>query len=379
MKIIIDRDVLATMTSRTHGGLCDKNFSQLGLQTFGNNKIKLSFKDRIMAVYCDGPSENEGEGTIFVHAKLFSDMVRELPSGNVKISLVDNTHIVVTAGKKNEFVMKLPLIEDSKWQKEPDVGVSDEANIPSAKLSYMIEQVQFCINQESPRNYGTVGFLHRPSNNKLRLVGTDGFRLSFCEIELESGRLSEKFLQESGVCISKRGLTELWRMSNEGFESVRISVSEDAKTISACVDGYKLYILLSTLNFPNYQGVVPDYKPSALDISCQDLQGVIRRVLLASDKNRTLKMSLKKGLLTLSSRNVGNFEGQESIGLDDYDGPTGNLSINGKFLTDVISATTSESVNIRFDNDDSPVLVIPKLEPKECRSEHVLVPIKEGH
>ena len=168
-------------------------------------------------------------------------------------------------------------------------------------------------------------------------------------------------------------------MSNEGFEFVRLSVSDDAKTIVASIEGYKLYILLSTLNFPNYQGVIPEYKPSALNIACQDLQGVIRRVLLASDKNRTLKMSLKKGLLTLSSRNVGNFEGYESIGLDDYDGPLGNLSINGKFLTDVISATTSESVNIRFNNDDSPVLVIPKYEPKECRSEHVLVPIKEGN
>jgi DNA polymerase III sliding clamp (beta) subunit (PCNA family) len=167
-------------------------------------------------------------------------------------------------------------------------------------------------------------------------------------------------------------------MSNEGFETVNLSVSEDMKTLVAGVDGYKIYILLSTLNFPNYQGVVPDYKPSPLNVSCQDLQAVIRRILLTSDKNRTLKMTLKTGELTISSRNVGNFEGHETVDMENYQGPFGSLSVNGKFLNDIITSTVSDSINIRFHNDDTPVLIIPVCEPKECHSEHVLVPIKEG-
>lgn len=378
MQVVIEKQILSTMTNRIHGGLSDKNFSQLGLKTLGRDKLQLSFKDRVMTIYCEGASNNEKSGTVFVQAKLFSDMVRELPPGNIVISCEGSTHIVVTAGKKCEFVMRLPLIEDLQWHDEPEtLSKTDTVQIPSSKLSYMIDQVQFCINQDSPRNYGTVGFLHRSAPTKLRLVGTDGFRLSYCEVEMEEIPLGN-FLKESGICISKRGLSELWRMSNEGFETVTLSVSEDMKTLTAGVEGYKLYILLSTLNFPNYQGVIPDYKPSALNVGCQELQSVIRRVLLASDKNRTLKMSLKKGNLTLSSRNVGNFEGQETVDLDTYDGPLGTLSVNGKFLTDIISSTVSESVNIRFNNDDNPVLIIPVSEPSECHSQHVLVPIKEG-
>lgn len=377
MRVVIEKQILLTMTNRIHGGLNDKNFSQLGLKTLGKDKLQLSFKDRIMTVFCEGASRNEKDGTVFIQAKIFADMVRELPTGDVTISGEGNTHIVVTAGKKGEFEMNLPLIENMQWQNEPDLGSPNKTvQVPSSKLSYMIDQVQFCISQESSRNYGMVGFLHRPAPNKLRLVGTDGFRLSYCEIECDS--LPSYFLKESGICISKRGLSELWRMSNEGFETVSLSISEDTKTLVAGVDGYKLYILLSTLNFPNYQGVVPDYKPSALNVFCRDLQGVIRRVLLASDKNRTLKMNLKKGMLTLSSRNVGNFESHEVLGMDDYEGPSGSLSVNGKFLSDIISSTVSDSINIRFNNDDNPVLIIPVSEPKECYSQHVLVPIKDG-
>lgn len=379
MQVVIEKQILSTMTNRIHGGLSDKNFSQLGLRTLGKDKLQLSFKDRIMSIFCEGSSTNERDGVVFLHAKLFADMVRELPPGNIRLSKEGNTHITVIAGKKNEFVMKLPLIEDLQWQNEPDMGSSNAPfEIPSSKLSYMIDQVQFCINHDSPRNYGTVGFLHKPSAQKLRLVGTDGFRLSYCEVEMDQGTVPDHFLKESGVCISKRGLAELWRMSNEGFENVSFSVSDDMKTLIAGVEGYKIYILLSTLNFPNYQGVVPDYKTSNLNVACQDLQSVIRRVLLASDKNRTLKITVKRGELKLSSRNIGNFEGQETVGMENYDGPIGSLSVNGKFLSDIISSTVSDSINIRFNNDDNPVLIVPVSEPKECQSQHVLVPIKEG-
>lgn len=381
MQVVIDKEILSTMTSRIHGGLSDKNFSQLGLNAISEDKLKLCFKDRVMSMFCEGSSKVGKKGTVFVQAKVFADMVRELPAGDVVISCDDETNIVVTAGKRGEFYMRLPLIKDLQWEDEPEFSCAGESiTLKSSRLSYLIDQVQFCINQESARNYGTVGYLHRPVDDKLRLVGTDGFRLSYCEIVLDETAMKSSFLKQNGICISKRGLSELLAMSNEGFESVTLSIADDYKTLIASVDGYRAYILLSTLNFPNYQGVVPEYKPSTLNVTCQELQSVIRRVLLTSDKNRTVKMLLKRGSLTLSSRNIGNFEGKETFDLDSYDGPSGSLSINGKFLTDIVSSTSSDAINIRFssEDNDNPVLIVPVSEPKDCFSRHVLVPIKEG-
>ena len=65
----------------------------------------------------------------------------------------------------------------------------------------MIEQVQFCVAQDSPRNYGTVAFLHKPTKETCRLVGTDGFRLSYCEVQTP---VPDSFLH-NGVCLTKRG------------------------------------------------------------------------------------------------------------------------------------------------------------------------------
>lgn len=380
MQVIIEKQILSTMTARIHGGLSDKNFSQLGLKTLGKDTLQLSFKDRIMTILCSGVSSNKKEGCVFIQAKLFSEMVRELPPGKVILSSRGDSHIEVVAGAQQEFVMKLPQLENVQWEEKENTTSSQSVlSLPSQKLSYLIEQVQFCITQESPRNYGSVGFLHRPDKEKLRLVGTDGFRLSYCEVDLEGDNAESTFLMKAGFCVSKRGLIELSRMSNEGFDTVQLSTSEDMKTLVAEVEGYKLFITLSNINFPNYQGVVPDHKASHLNIGTNELRAVIRRILLAADKNRTIKMNLKKEKMTLSSRNVGNFEGKESILMEGYDGPLGNLFVNGKFLSDIMSSTESKEVNIRFDNDDNPVLVVPLVEPKGCFSQHVLVPIKEGN
>lgn len=378
MKVAIDKQSLATMTGRVQGGLGDKNFAHIALvatKTGSSDFLQLAVRDRVMAIYCEEACEVAMAGRCFVPAKIFSDMVRELPSGRISI-FIEGSKLVVSAGKDNEFLMKLPLIDSAEELAEPQVGAKQvSVELPCAKIAYLVDQIQFCVSHESPRNYGTVAFLHKNGGNKLRLVGTDGFRLSFGETDVD---MPTGFLDGGGVCISKRGLTELGRMSNEGYETLRLIVSVDRKTLLAIVKGYKLFTHLSTLNFPNYQGVVPDYKPSLIDVDCQSLQSVVRRVLLAADKNRTLKISVKRGSMTLSSRDVGNSEGCETIQLEKYQGPDGTLSINGKFLTDVVSATMSEMINIRFNDDNSPVLMIPTVEPAECRSQHVLVPIQEG-
>ncbi|MBI2603872.1 MAG: DNA polymerase III subunit beta [Deltaproteobacteria bacterium] len=379
MRVVIDKQALATMTSRVQGALGDKNFAHIVMeanQTTDGGQLQLVVRDRVMAIYCEESCQVEREGKSFVPAKLFSDMVRELPAGSVTL-FVEGSKLVVSAGGKNEFLMKLPLLDNVEDLRGPKHGATQESlEIPSAKLAYMIDQIQFCVSQESPRNYGTVAFLHRPSGNKLRIVGTDGFRLSFCEADIE---MPAGFLVGSGICISKRGVTELGRMCNEGYETISLTISDDRNTLVAIVRGYKLISLLSTLNFPNYQGVVPDFEPSMINVHCQSLQSVAKRVLLAADKTKTLKLNLKKGSMTLSSRDVGNSEGYETIPLEEYSGPAGAFSINGKFLTDVISATMSEMINIRFNDDNSPVLMIPTAEPAECRSQHVLVPIKESN
>lgn len=372
MHIIANKADLIAATTRLQGALSEKNLAHIGMRTVGGN-LQITAADRLLAVYCTIPGEIRSQGTAFVPAKLFSDVVKELPAGNVALNVADSW-LVISAGEQNQFMMKLPLTKDAQWQDEPQMARSNSAKVPALQLAYMISQVQFTIATESSRNYGSVCLLHRVADKTLRLVGTDGFRLSYCDISFP---MPENFLA-SGVCLAKRALGELARMCNEGFEQIELKISEDETNLCAQVEGYSIYLLLSAVKYPKYQGVLPAQLPEQVSVSRQVLQNVARRILLAAGKTRALQLRFADSTLTMSSKNMGNAEGRERIPLTNYSGTTCNLAINGKYLSDIFSATTSDEVLIQFANEEKPIMVVPVNEPADCCSKHVLVPIRES-
>ena len=373
MQVEIPKSELAQVISRVQGAIAEKSLGHLGVRA-SEGLLEVMAVDKVLAIYCELTCQTKQPGTIFIPAKFFSDVVKELPEGNVKLN-AKGSWLTVTAGQKNEFTIKLPLKDDLNWLDAPQFASSGNVALsPSNKISYMIEQVQFCVSADSSRSYGAVGYLHRAGEESLRLVGSDGYRLSYCDISFP---LPEKFLPK-GVSISKRALNELLRMSQEGFEETKLSISDDHGTLCAEVEGYKIYVLLSAVKYPAYQGVVPKGQPTKFAVSRPMLQSVAKRVLLAAGKSKVLQMQFNKEALTLSSKNSGSSEGSEKIELPDYNGPDCRLALNGKYLSDIFITTISDELQIQFKNNEEPVVVIPSKEPKSCNSKHVLVPIRES-
>lgn len=374
MKTSIHKNDLLALVRKVQGALSEKSLAHISLMT-ENNKLHLSAADRIVAIYVSSECKTEKEGEAFVAAKLFSDIARELPSEEISLETKDGFLIISSLGKTN-FSMKLPQIEGLKWPVPPEVDAQNTTvKLPTEKLSYALEQTSFCIAQESPRNYASVGYLHRHNTKELRLVGTDGFRLSYCSLKLEG--LPEAFLAK-GISLSKRALNELLKLCYEPGGFVSFSLSKGNARALAEVEGYKVYILLSAVKYPNYRTVLPKKLTSKVSVPRPVLQAVIRRLLLAADKTRALLLSFSKDQLKLSSRTVGSTEGHENIQIKGYNGSSCDLALNGKFLTDIFSTVASDSLTISFASGDQAVSFAAEEEPEGCVSEHILVPIRES-
>ena len=372
MKVKIDKVHLSQATTRCQGAVSDKTMGQIAIKA-ESSQMMMTASDRILSVYNSIDSEILREGFVHVPARLFSDIVRELPDGPVILEKVRKS-LVMTAGKQQEFVMKIPRLEVDEWRDVISIEAECFADLPAQHLCYLIDQVQCCVSYESARNYGSVAFFHRPKDDILRLVGTDGYRLSYAELMLS---LPPNFLS-NGVCLSKRALNELHRMASEGFETIRLAIADDQSVILAETPGYQIYIRLSSVKYPKYQGVVPSFAPTPVNISRQHFQSVAKRVLLASDKTKALHLCFDSNMLTLKSRTLGSSEGKESIPLSDYDSEALQLAVNGKFLTDVFSTISSPGVMMNFRSEDDPIVLRPRTEPDNCQSMHVLIPIREN-
>ena len=49
-------------------------------------------------------------------------------------------------------------------------------------------------------------------------------------------------------------------MCGEGFETLRLSISDDETTLVAEVPNYQIFVRLSAVKYPNYMGVLPERK-----------------------------------------------------------------------------------------------------------------------
>jgi DNA polymerase-3 subunit beta len=372
MKIQIAKDQLQLSVTRANGAVVERNLAHFGLKA-SNGTLQIAAADRMLSIFSEHPCEIMQEGVVFVPAKIFSEIVRELPNGPLRIEKT-GAHVLMTAGAQDEFEMKLPVVEDLVWKDTPQIQSKCKIDFPALKLAYMIDQVQFCLAEDSPRNYGSVGFLHKIAAERVRLTATDGFRLSYSEIEQ---KFPATFL-DKGVCLSKRALSELQRMCQEGFSSIKLAIADDLTTLIAEAQDYRIYVRLSAVEFPDYQSVLPQTKYSAQSLLKPHLQSVSRRVLLAADRARTLQLSFSENQMTLTARNVGSTESKESISLDKYKGPSCKITVNGKYFTDILSTMTDEKFGLYFKSPEEPVVITPDKDLEGCKTLHLLMPIKDS-
>jgi DNA polymerase III subunit beta len=372
MKIKLEKTELTLASSRSHGVILEKTLGYFSMKAEGD-ELHLVIADRVLIIHNVMKCEVIVPGEAFIPARFFLDVVKELPEGVVKLEKA-GANLIVTAGSKDEFVIKIPLIEGKQWRPVPKVTSQNGTAVPGSVLSYMISQTHFCIAHEAARNYGSVGYLHKMTDQKLRLVGTDGYRLSYAEAQIDT---PNTFLSQ-GICLSKRALLELQKMCNEGFETLSISISPDNTVLQASVPDYSIFVRLSSIKYPNYQGVLPKANAASVELSRPNFQNATKRVLLASDKTNAIQLCFSEQLLTLASKVSGGSEGKEDIFLQDFVGDKKTISVNGKFLVDVFSTVQSDVVNVSMNGEIDPIVITPKSEPKNCHSLHVLVPIREA-
>lgn len=370
----IETSALQLAANRIVGAIADRNLTFVALRV-KNKKLDVAINDQFMAVYSSFPCHADQDGFAFVYAQTFVDVVRELPEGfTTIISKGSSLHIL--AGEKNQFFMKLPLVETGLWREPDDFsGIDNSIEISSEVLRYMIEQVAFTIDPGCSRVYGTVAHFHRPQGQPdvLRLVGTDSYRLSYCEVRIA---MADSFLKE-GMSLSKKNLLELEKIASEGFEKVKLSIV-NGKYLVAEVPGFNLFLLLSAVRYPNYAAAIPRLEASTgVLVDREQIRGVARRVLLASDKSRILSLAFDNSELRLSSQTVGSSEGRESIELPDFSGAKCELTVNGKYLSDVFSSVSCDRIALQFKSPKEPFVVVPYGEPTGRKTMHVLVPIDQ--
>ena len=289
-------------------------------------------------------------GRIALPSKKLFEIIREINSGEIEISELENNWVqIVSAGVS----FKLAGLPARDFPSLPAQDLQQEVQVSASSLDDMIAKTFFAVSTDDLRR-NLAGLYFEPHNDgHLRVIGTDGHRLSFIERKFEGGLGFDK-----GIILPRKGVVELRKLlKNSGSGDIKISVLNNF--FIAQSGNIKLFSRLIELEYPDYKQVVPEQSKFSFVVNREVLKGAVRRVsVLSSEKTKSIKMNISSAKIQLVSVTPELGEAKEEIDVQYSDDPV-ELGFNSVYLMDVLEAIDTEQVVIEITDELSPALIKP--------------------
>src|SRR3970282_21345 len=146
--------------------------------------LRLSGTDLDIAVSTLIPAEVDAEGSVTLPAKKLLEIVRELPSGGVRITGAGDQRVNLECGRSKFKLLGIPKEEFPSF---PAVKFDKAWTVTSGDLQKLINHVAFAASTEESRPILN-GVLWELRADRMRMVATNGHRLARMDIPVSGGK-----------------------------------------------------------------------------------------------------------------------------------------------------------------------------------------------
>lgn len=277
------------------------------------------------------PALVEEEGTTVIPEKLLLDIVKNLPEAAVEFQTNDST-VTVSCGKSS-FTLK--TLDAADFPPFPNVDVSSSIEVPFAEFCSMVKRVAKVVSKDQSRAVLT-GVLISTSDEGLRMVATDSYRLAVADIALEG--VQENFEAiVSGVFLQEvAGLPKM-------EENITIGL-----TANQIVFTYQNMVLINRRiegNFPNYRQIIPQTWATKTCFTTQELITAVKRVGLVSALSSPVKIDINaeagNAIINAATQDVGSAE--EVVGCE-VAGESIQIALNHQYVLDGLMSVSTDQV-----------------------------------
>jgi DNA polymerase-3 subunit beta len=330
--------------------------SNVLIETDGEG-IYLIATDLQVGIRIKCPATIIDSGGISITARKFFEIVREFPDEEIYIKLKENNKLFISCQGSQFTISGLPAID---YPPLPEIELKHMITLEGSLLRDMIQRTIISVSLDEGR-YNLSGiyfeYLNKEGKNVLRMVSTDGRRLTLMDKEIEP--LGEGVFTK-GVLLPRKAVTEILKIL-EKPGPVQIGF-KDTFGVFKKEDTLMIMRLLES-NFPDYTLVIPKKKEKVVSIPKNNLMDTMKRMgVLSTDKYKGVKFSLTKGNLEILSVNPEIGEAKESIPLE-YKGSILNVGFNARFFIDALQVMDSENIILEFNDAVSPALLSGEKEP----------------
>jgi DNA polymerase-3 subunit beta len=276
--------------------------------------LRLSGTDLDISVSTMIPASVDQEGAITLPAKKLVEIVRELPSGSIRVTSSGEQRVSIEANRAKFKLLGLPREEYPAF---PAVKFDGGWKCTASELQKLIAHVAFAASTEESRPILN-GVHWELKSDRMRMVATNGHRLAKMDIPLKTG-----VADEAKLIVPPKALDQIRRLFATEDE-VEIGKSE---------------------NHLGFRTAGTD-KLATCDRAA--LTGALKRMsIVASDQTHRIRMSISSGACKLSVQTPDLGEAQEELSVT-YEGEALDIGFNAAYLLEILKYMPTDEVRLTF-------------------------------
>jgi DNA polymerase III subunit beta len=350
MKLTVSRETFLSRLGIAVRGVSTRSAIQTlsgVLLRIEDGRLELQATDMEMGIRV-GVDAGEGEdGSVVLPGRLLLDVVRSLPQDELSLEYRSSQQDVEVVSGSARFHLRTLPSED--FPKLPEPSEEGPLSVPAGAFVDTIARVARSASRDETRPHLT-GVLVSASEQQLRMVATDSYRLSVKETALEealSGSLEAN--------VPARTLQELGRIAQaSGADSIGVTALENQVVFT--VDDVVLSSRLVEGRFPNYQQLLPESYEHELHVDRGELLDVVRRISLLAQKNAPLRLRFSEGALAVSAQTPDVGEASESLPVP-FKGESLEIGFNPDFFRDGLESAESDELVLKLISPLRPGLI----------------------
>lgn len=310
-------------------------------------------------------------GSVALPSKIFGEIVRRLPEGEVKITIDPKNFVTDIECEQSKF-----NIQGMSSNEFPDVPVVDEdyqTEISQRELKQIIRKVYPFISQVETRKPVLTGALFDFKGSELRVVGTDSHRLAVIKTPAADNLIQKKFVIP-GATLSK--ISQI--LSDDEDASLKMIISD--KHILFDFGSFQVYSRLLDGEFLKYEVILSATNSIRVKADKQRIINSLERANLIinddlsskTENKMPVKLNIAYNKIDISCKTVKSYV-NDSVEVE-HEGGDLIIGFNCRFMLDALNSCDEENVLMEFSAPTSGCFIRP--EDGSDRYTYMVLPVR---
>ena len=296
------------------------------------------------------PAEVTESGLVGVQGRAFVDLVRQLPSGVLHLTLdATSGNLLLEQGRRT---YKLP-VNGSEWFQNFSAFPAENAVTWSGDfLQDVLDKVTFCISDDDAMDAIACLCMKPRGNGRIDVCGLNGHQ--FALVSFTHDELAAR-LPEHGMLIQKKYLQDIKKWL--GMDEIELNITDKRLYLRSLNGAETLSLPRAAYDYPDYNIFMSklageDMHPMTIDRK-EAMEALSRILIFNTESDRCTYMDLSSAEARLSAQGQDVGSANESLEVT-YGGDISRIAFPTRNLLDVLGHFVSAKVDMMLTGSEGP-------------------------